>query len=77
MPTHTDGRYDAEAAQLFALTHARASVVVVIDGAKGNGFSITMADPDPELLTVLAGVLADVAGKLVENARTLTMSRHN
>lgn len=40
------GKYDIYSKQVLLETHAETVIVAVVGGLKGNGFSVTSADPD-------------------------------
>ncbi len=55
------GRYDAEVKAAAALTNADLTLLVVIGGAKGNGFSVTVDAEHADLLNRLPHILRTVA----------------
>ena len=53
------GKYDPECTQIFMDQRARGTLLIVIDGSKGSGFSVTTYDPQvvfmlPKLLRFVA-----------------------
>jgi hypothetical protein len=56
------GRYDAEATTLRETTDARAVVVIVLTGKRGDGFSVQT--DDPTLLLRLPALLRNVAASI-------------
>ncbi len=57
------GRYDDLATRVRKLAHARAVVVIVIEGDKGSGFSVQTA---PEIVLSLPTLLRTVANDIEE-----------
>lgn len=54
------GKYDPECTQALLSTKAVATVLVVIGGDRGNGFSVTSTDPEAiKKLSALLRMMAD------------------
>lgn len=65
----TGGKYDAECELLLAVTGGLTTCVIVVDGRRGTGFS--MSTRDPRHVGMLVSVLRDVADQLEADARKL------
>lgn len=53
------GKYDSYSQRIISETHAETVIVAIIGGLKGNGFSVSSADPDahsklPAMLRMMA-----------------------
>lgn len=63
------GKYDQECELLFVTTGAQTACVIVVGGVRGTGFSLSTRDPSH--LSLLIGVLRDVANQIEMDARKL------
>lgn len=63
------GKYDGECELVLAMTGGKTTCVIVVDGVRGTGFS--MSTRDPRHLAMTAGVLREVAAQLEADMRKL------
>ena len=55
-----EGKYDQISEQILLATKAHTVIVAIIGGVKGNGFSVTSADPEAQLkLPAMLRAMAD------------------
>lgn len=70
------GNYDDESRTLLVATGAEAAIVIVIDGFKGNGFSLSARDrgPDDNLIPKLPDILRKVADDIEAQIKSAAQS---
>jgi hypothetical protein len=67
MRTNGPGKYDDACTLAREATSAVACILIVLEGDKGNGFSVQTLEPD--LLPVLPALLRQVADEISRNAQ--------
>lgn len=67
MRTNGPGKYDDACTDAREATSAVACILIVLEGNKGNGFSVQTSEPD--LLPALPALLRQVANEIERNAQ--------
>lgn len=71
MKTNGPGKYDEACTDARMATRAVATILIVVEGEHGNGYSVQTLEPDliPVLPTLLRQIANDIAAENRKNAQ--------
>ena len=70
MTVGSGGKYDGECELVLAMTGGKTTCVIVVDGVRGTGFS--MSTRDPRHIAVTINTLRDFANQLEADLKKLS-----